>query len=61
MFGSSHITFWVRFASRKWVVMKIKVDSEWNLMLLCKHDVVNLFCLSGIGRIIGIGIGIIIY
>ena len=38
--------------------MKIKVDSE---LLLCKHDVVNLFCLCGIGRIIGIGIVIIVY
>ena len=54
-------SFWARFACRKSVVIKIKVDSKWNLLLLCKHDVVNLFCLCGIGRIIGIGIEIIIY
>ena len=57
----AYSSFWARFACRRSVVMKIKVDSEWNLLLLCKHDVVNLFCLCGIGRIIGIGIVIIIY
>ena len=57
----AYSSFWARFACWKSVVMKIKVDSEWNLLLLCKHDVVNLFCLCGIGRIIGIGIGIMVY
>ena len=25
--------------------MKVKVDSEGNLLLLCKHDVVKPFCM----------------
>ena len=57
----AYSSFWARFTCERSVVMKIKVDSEWNLLLLCKHDVVNLFCLCGIKRIIGIGIRIIIY
>ena len=52
---------WARFACRGSVVMKIKVDSELNLLLLCKYVVANIFCLCGIGRIIGIGFEIIIY
>ena len=31
--------------------MKVKVDSAGNLLLLCKYDVVKLFCICGIGRI----------
>ena len=56
----AYSSFRPHFACRKSIVMKIKVDSEGNLLLICKH-VVNLFCLCEIGRIIGIGIGIVIY